>query len=72
MKVVILNGSPKGEYSITLQYVRFLVRLYSGHEFRILHVSQKIKKLEKNLDFFHETIKELEDAGFHLKQIENP
>ena len=24
MKIIILNGSPKGEFSITLQYVHFI------------------------------------------------
>jgi len=63
MKIVVLNGSPKGEYSITLQYVKFLERLYSGHEFRIIHVSQKIKKLEKNMDDFNEVMEELKSAN---------
>lgn len=28
MKIVILNGSPKGEFSITLQYVHFIQKKY--------------------------------------------
>jgi len=62
MKIVVLNGSPKGEYSITLQYVKFLKRLYLAYEFNIIHVSQKIKKLEANPDYFNEVMEELKTA----------
>ena len=48
MKILVLNGSPKGEYSITLQTVRYLEKKYPAHTFEVLHVGQKIKSLEKN------------------------
>jgi len=48
MKVLVLNGSPKGEYSITIQTVLYLKELYSEHEFEILNVGQKIRAFEKN------------------------
>jgi len=50
MKIAVINGSPKGQYSITLQTVRYLERKYPEHEFRILNAGQKIKALEKNFD----------------------
>lgn len=48
MNILVLNGSPKGEYSITLQTVRYLEKKYPQHRFDVLHVGQKIKSLEKN------------------------
>ena len=48
MKILVLNGSPKGKYSITLQSVLYLQKLYPEHIFEILHVGQKIKSLEKD------------------------
>jgi len=48
MKVLVLNGSPKGEYSITLQTVLFLEKKFPEHEFRFLHVGQRIKAFEKD------------------------
>ena len=48
MNVLVLNGSPKGENSITLQTVYYLQKIYSQHTFDILHVGQRIKALEKN------------------------
>ncbi len=50
MKIAVINGSPKGQYSITLQTVRYLERKYPEHEFRVLNAGQKIKALEKNFD----------------------
>ncbi len=48
MKIAVINGSPKGKYSITLQTVHYLERIYPDHEFCILDAGQKIKALEKN------------------------
>ena len=48
MKIAVINGSPKGSYSITLQTVHYLERIYPDHEFCVLHAGQKIKALEKD------------------------
>ncbi len=48
MNILVLNGSPKGNYSITLQTVHYLECLYPEHTFNILHVGQRIKALEKD------------------------
>ena len=48
MEILVLNGSPKGNYSITLQTVNYLQALHPEHNFEILHVGQRIKQLEKD------------------------
>ena len=48
MKIAVINGSPKGKYSITLQTVRYLEKKYPEHEFNILNAAQQIKSLEKD------------------------
>jgi len=48
MKVLVLNGSPKGKYSITLQTSLFLEKKFPEHEFRFLNVGQQIKTYEKD------------------------
>ena len=48
MKILVLNGSPKGKYSITLQTIHYLQALHSEHTFEILNVGQSIKALEKD------------------------
>ena len=48
MKILVINGSPKGENSITLQTVLYLEKLYPKHQFEFLHAGQKIKSFEKD------------------------
>jgi len=48
MKILILNASPKGEYSITLQTVKYLMKRFPDHEYEILHVGAKIRSFEKD------------------------
>ena len=50
MDILVINGSPKGKYSITLQHVNYLQRKYKEHTFKILHAGQTIKALEKNFE----------------------
>ena len=47
MNILVLNGSPKGDYSITLHTVLYLKELYPQDSFKILHVGQKIKPLKR-------------------------
>lgn len=48
MKVLVINGSPKGKNSITLQSVLYLEQQYPKCCFEILHVGQRIRSLEKD------------------------
>ena len=48
MKIAVINGSPKGKYSVTLQTVLYLQKRYPDHEFCVLNAGQQIKALEKN------------------------
>jgi len=60
MNILVLNGSPKGNYSITLQTVLFLQKKHPEHTFKILNVGQKIKSLEKDFAPAIEALKEAE------------
>ena len=48
MNILTINGSPKGENSITLHTCLFLEKKFPGHCFRYLHAGQKIRTLEKD------------------------
>ena len=48
MNILVINGSPKGENSITLQTVNYLKLLYPDHGFEVLHAGQRIKALERD------------------------
>ena len=48
MKILIVNGSPKGKYSITLQTLNYLALKMPEHEYKVLHAGQQIKKLQRD------------------------
>ena len=48
MNILILNGSPKGSNSITLQTCLYIQKHYPDHRYEVLHVGQKINQLEKD------------------------
>lgn len=48
MKVLVLNGSPKGNYSITLQTSLYLEKKFPRHHFMFLNVGQQIRTFEKD------------------------
>ena len=56
MKILILNGSPKGKYSITLQTTRYLQKVYPDHCFEVFNVGQKTKSLQKDFSPAREAI----------------
>jgi multimeric flavodoxin WrbA len=62
MKIIVLNGSPKGEHSITFQYVHFLQKKFPQHELKTINVSQKIKKIENDEKAFMEIIEEVRSS----------
>ncbi len=49
MKLLVINGSPKGVNSITYQTVRFLQSRFPEDEFKVLHVGAQIKLFEKDM-----------------------
>ncbi len=47
MKVVILNGSPKGNYSTTIQTMLYLQKRYPQHDYQTIDIGKKIRQIEK-------------------------
>ncbi|MBO4768606.1 MAG: NAD(P)H-dependent oxidoreductase [Bacteroidales bacterium] len=48
MNILVINGSPKGDNSITLHTCLYLAKRFPELEFSFLHAGQKIKALEKD------------------------
>ncbi len=48
MNILVINGSPKGKYSITLQTIRYLERKFPDHSFTVLNAGQTIRYIEKD------------------------
>jgi multimeric flavodoxin WrbA len=62
MNVIVLNGSPKGELSVTLQYIRYLQKKFPQHVFKIFPIAQQIQKLERDTRAFGEVMDEIRGA----------
>lgn len=62
MNIIVLNGSPKGEISVTMQYIAYLARKFPEHTFTIHHIAQRIKRLESNAGAFDEVIEAISQA----------
>ena len=48
MKLIVLNGSPKGLVSVTMQYIRYIQQKFPQHELEIISVVKDITRLEKD------------------------
>ncbi len=62
MKIVILNGSPKGNLSITLQYVHFIQKKFPQHQMKIFNIAQELRKIERENKAFQEIITEVKTS----------
>ena len=62
MKIAVLNGSPKGEVSVTMQYVHFIGKNFPRHELKIINISQRIKVIEEDENSFREIIDDVRSA----------
>jgi len=62
MNIIVLNGSPKGDLSVTLQYVHFIQKKFPQHELKIIHISKNIKNIERDENAFQEIIDEVRSS----------
>jgi multimeric flavodoxin WrbA len=62
MKIVVLNGSPKGDVSVTRQYVLHLEKAFPQHQFVVLHVAQQSRKLERDAAAFDAAMEEVRSS----------
>ena len=63
MNILVINGSPKGDYSITLQTALYLKNRHPEHTFEILNAGHRIKALEKD---FTPAMEAIRKAGLIL------
>jgi NAD(P)H-dependent FMN reductase len=60
MKITVLNGSPKGIKSVTMQYVHYIQKMFPQHELDIVHIAQRIKTIEGDKQAFQEIIEKVQ------------
>lgn len=59
MKIVVLNGSPKGDTSVTLQYIHYLRRHFDHIHFQVINIAHRMYKIEKDNTYFQNIIEDI-------------
>ncbi|HOI57488.1 MULTISPECIES: NAD(P)H-dependent oxidoreductase [unclassified Methanoculleus] len=62
MQIRVISGSPKGEKSVTLQYVRFLEQAFPEHTFSVAHVGQEIKTIERQEEVWNRLLAAVKES----------
>jgi multimeric flavodoxin WrbA len=62
VRFAILNGSPKGPESVSMQYILYIQKKHPEHEYIMLNVAQIINVLEKDKERFNEIIQQINDS----------
>ena len=62
MKVTVLNGSPKGDQSVTMQYLKFIEKKFGSHQYNYINISQRINKIEDDREFFNSLIEDVKNS----------
>jgi multimeric flavodoxin WrbA len=62
MKIVVLNGSPKGELSVTRKYVEWIAKKRPEHAFEILDVAAHVHGLERDAARWAEVVEKVRTA----------
>lgn len=60
MRIAVVNGSPKGEDSITLFTVKYLQKRFPGHEFRYISAAAGIRTYERERGEARKVLEEAE------------
>jgi multimeric flavodoxin WrbA len=62
MLVCVLNGSPKGRMSVTMQFVKYLQIVFPSVKFEILDIAAHIARIERSADEFAKVIDSVRQA----------
>ena len=62
MKITVLSGSPKGEISVTLQYVKYFQKKHPDCRFEVFHIGREIKSIERKPELFAQIIEEVANS----------
>ncbi len=63
MKIVVINGSPKGnKLSFTMQYIYYAQKMFPHVEFNLINIGQKLNNMKIKEETFQEILKEMASA----------
>lgn len=66
MHVLVFNGSPSGQDSVTLRFVRYLEKKHPEHTFFVEAVATKIHTLETNMEAWDELMEQVDATDLIL------
>ena len=62
MNIVVLNGSPKGDVSVTMQYLAYIGKKFPDHTYEIINIAKDIRKIEEDSAVWHTIIDHIRSA----------
>ncbi len=62
MRITVLNGSPKGQTSVTMQYVRYIQQAFPKHDLEIVDVAQRLRRIERDEEAFRDMIERVRSS----------
>jgi len=66
VKILIIGGSPKGEVSVTMQFIRYIMKRFPENQYNIVYAAQKIHKILKDKDSQKQVFVQIKDADMVL------
>jgi multimeric flavodoxin WrbA len=66
MNILVLNGSPKGDNSVTMASIKYLSVTFPEHDYTVKHVAISIRILEKDQKVFDELINQVRQSDVIL------
>jgi len=66
MKITVLNGSPKGDISVTMQYIQYMGKHHPELKIQTHNISLQIKKIEREADAFNSILNDVKSSDLIL------
>lgn len=62
MNIIVLNGSPKGKMSATMQSINFIQKSFPQHDLKIINISQNLPRIERDDTLFNGILDDIKSA----------
>ena len=62
MNITVLNGSPKGDLSVTMQYIKFIEKKFPMHTYNYINIAQRIHAIENDKELFDSIINDVKNS----------
>jgi multimeric flavodoxin WrbA len=59
LNFIVLNGSPKGDISVTMQYIKYIQNNFKEHQFKIFNITHEINKIENDMATFDDIVRQI-------------